>query len=311
MNDIRKLLNIKYPIIQGGMAHIATAQLAASVSNAGGLGLIGCGGYDAQWLIEQVKLIKSLTDKPFGVNVMLKNPHTPSIMEALYELKVPVVTTGAGSPSAYINKLKEVGTLVIPVVPATFLAIRMEKLGADAVIVEGCEAGGHIGDLTTMTLVPQVAEAVSIPVIAAGGIASKQGVAAAYMLGASGVQVGTLFLATHECPIHDNFKELVINAKDTSTTVTGRQIGMPVRVLKNEMAKTYLQLAAQDCDPHELEKLTFGSLGKAVFDGDITNGSFMAGQIAGLIKEVKSVKEVISDLFDNVDDYIASIKVIK
>ena len=309
MNRLTSLLKIKYPLIQGGMANIATAKFAASVSNAGGLGLIGCGGNDVKWLIEQVNEIRTLTDKPFGVNVMLMNPHAPLLMEALYELKVPVVTTGAGSPSAYIKKLQDVGTKVIPVVPTSALAARMEKQGADAVVVEGCEAGGHIGELTTMALVPQACDAVSIPVIAAGGIADKRGVAAAFALGASGVQVGSVLLATYECPIHINYKNLIIDAKDSSTIVTGRQSGLPVRVLKNEMAKKYLELSAKDVEPIELEKLTLGSLRKAVFDGDITSGSFMSGQISGMIKEIKSVEEVIKSMFDNVDEYILSIKV--
>lgn len=303
MKNITEILGTKYPIIQGGMANIANAVLASAVSNAGGLGLIGAGGYDAEWVRTEIRKCKTLTDKPFGVNIMLMSPHAKDIAQVVIEEGVKVVTTGAGSPGIYIPAWKSAGIKVIPVVPSVALAIRMERAGVDAVVAEGTESGGHIGELTTMALIPQVADAVKIPVIAAGGIADQRGVLAAFALGAKGVQVGTVLLATKECPIHDNYKQIVIDAKDTDTVVTGRGTGAPVRVLKNKMAVEYLRIAEQGVPLAELEKLTLGSLRRAVFDGDIDKGSFMAGQISGLIKEVKTVQQVLSDLFDGVDQY--------
>jgi len=298
--DIRDLLNIKYPIIQGGMANIATHQLAAAVSNAGGLGLVGAGGWDAERVREEIRKTKALTDKPFGVNIMLMSPHAAAISDVVIEEGVPVVTTGAGNPGIYIEKWKKAGIKVIPVVPSVAFAKRLERSGADALVVEGTEAGGHIGELTTMVLVPQVCDAVNIPVIAAGGIADHRGLDAAYVLGAKGVQIGTVLLASHECPIHDNYKNMVLGAKDTDTVVTGRQTGAPVRVLKNKMAREYLNLTKYgDAKLEDLEKLTLGSLRKAVFDGDLDNGSFMAGQSAGLVKELRSVEEILKDIFEN------------
>jgi len=310
MKNITELLNIKYPVIQGGMANIATAQLASAVSNAGGLGLIGAGGYDVNWVRDEVRKMKELTDKPFGVNIMLMSPHAANIAEMVIEEGVKIVTTGAGSPGVYIDKWKENGMIVIPVVPSVALAKRMERMGADAVVVEGTEAGGHIGEITTMALVPQVADAVSIPVIAAGGIADQRGVLAAFALGAKGVQIGTVLLATKECPIHDNYKNKVVSAKDIDTVVTGRNTKAPVRVLKNQMAVKYIEMTKQGYDLMELEKLTLGSLRKAVFDGDMDNGSIMAGQIAGLVKSVKTVKEVLEDLFDGVNQYKEQLEVL-
>ncbi len=298
--DIRDLLNIKYPIIQGGMANIATHQLAAAVSNAGGLGLIGCGGWEPDRVREEIRKTKSLTDKPFGVNIMLMSPYAEAISDIVVEEGVKIVTTGAGNPGIYMKKWKEAGIIVIPVVPSVAFAQRLERSGADALVVEGTEAGGHIGEITTMTLVPQVVDAVSIPVIAAGGIADHRGLDAAFVLGAKGVQIGTVLLASHECPIHQNYKEKVVKARDTETLVTGRQSGAPVRVLKNKMAREYLNLTKYgNTNLEELEKLTLGSLRKAVFDGDIDNGSFMAGQSAGLVKEIRSVKEILEDIFEN------------
>lgn len=298
--DIRDLLKIKYPIIQGGMANIADHQLASAVSNAGGLGLIGCGGWDVDRVRDEIRKTKALTDKPFGVNIMLMSPYAEAISDLVIEEGVKIVTTGAGSPGMYMKKWKEAGIIVIPVVPSVAFALRLERSGADALVVEGTEAGGHIGETTTMTLVPQVVDAVNIPVIAAGGIADHRGLDAAFVLGAKGVQIGTVLLASHECPIHINYKEKVINAKDTETVVTGRQTGAPVRVLKNKMAREYLNLTKYgNASLEELEKLTLGSLRKAVFDGDIDNGSFMAGQSAGLVKEIRSVKEILEDIFDN------------
>ena len=241
---------------------------------------------------------------------MLMNPHAKEIAQVVIDEGVKVVTTGAGSPGIYMPAWKEAGIIVIPVVPSVALAVRMERAGADAVVAEGTEAGGHIGELTTMALIPQVANAVKIPVIAAGGIADQRGVLAAFALGAKGVQVGTVLLATKECPIHENYKKVVVDAKDTDTVVTGRNTGAPVRVLKNKMAVEYLRISNLGLPLAELEKLTLGSLRKAVFDGNIDQGSFMAGQIAGLVKEVKSVKEVLSDLFDHVNQYKDSLEVL-
>ena len=310
MKNISELLKIKYPIIQGGMANIANHQLASAVSNAGGLGLIASGGDDAEKIREQILLCKALTDKPFGVNIMLMNPHTKDIAQMVIEEGVKVVTTGAGNPGIYMADWKAAGITVIPVMPSVAFAIRMERAGADAIIVEGTEAGGHIGELTTMALVPQVADAVSIPVIAAGGIADYRQVLAVFALGAKGIQVGTIFLASEECPIHQNYKQFIVNAKDTATIVTGRQTGAPVRVLKNRMAKEYIMLAKTGVSLEELEKLTLGSLRRAVNEGDLETGSFMAGQVAGMIKSVRPVKEIIESLFEPVDAYKNSLRIL-
>ena len=300
MKDIRELLNIKYPVIQGGMANIATHQLASAVSNAGGLGLVGCGGWEPDRVREEIRKTQALTDKPFGVNIMLMSPYAEAITDIVIEEGVKVVTTGAGNPGPYMKKWKEAGIIVIPVVPSVALALRVERSGADALVVEGTEAGGHIGEITTMTLVPQVADAVQIPVIAAGGIADHRGFDAAYVLGARGVQIGTVLLASEECPVHQNYKDKVIKAKDTSTVVTGRQSGAPVRVLKNRMAREYLDLTKYgDAKLEDLEKLTLGSLKKAVFDGDVDRGSFMAGQSAGLVHKIRTVEEILKDICEN------------
>jgi enoyl-[acyl-carrier protein] reductase II len=303
MRNITELLNIKYPIIQGGMANVATYQLAAAVSNAGGLGLIGSGGDDAEKLRIQIRKCKELTDKPFGVNIMLMNPHAAELAKVVIEEGVKVVTTGAGSPGIYMEMWKQAGLIVIPVVASVALAIRMERAGADAVVAEGQEAGGHIGELTTMAMIPQIVDAVKIPVIAAGGIADKRQVLAAFALGAKGIQAGTVFLASDECPIHINYKNMVVEARDTDTIVTGRTTGAPVRVLKNKMAREYLEMVKQGFDREELEKLTLGSLRRAVFEGNIDTGSFMAGQASGLIKEIRPVKKILEDLFDGINTY--------
>ncbi|PKK96276.1 MAG: enoyl-[acyl-carrier-protein] reductase FabK, partial [Tenericutes bacterium HGW-Tenericutes-3] len=249
------------------------------------------------------------TDKPFGVNIMLMSPHAAEIAKVVVEEGVKVVTTGAGSPGIYMEAWKKAGIVVVPVVPSVALAIRMERQGADAVVAEGTESGGHIGESTTMSLIPQIADAIKIPVIAAGGIADQRGVLAAFALGAKGVQVGTVLLATKECPIHENYKLKVIKAKDTDTVVTGRGSGAPVRVLKNRMAVEYLNMSMQGVALEELEKLTLGSLRKAVFDGDLDGGSFMAGQVSGLVKEIKTVKEVLESLFDGVNQYKTDLEV--
>lgn len=294
---INELLNVKYPLIQGGMANIATGEFAASVSNAGALGLIGAGGMTTEILKENIQKCKELTSQPFGVNLMMLNPYVDEMAQLVIDEGIKVVTTGAGNPSKYMKAWKEAGIIVMPVVPSVALAKRLERSGADAVIVEGTEAGGHIGELTTMALVPQVVEAVSIPVIAAGGIASGKQLLAAYALGASGVQVGTCLLASEECPIHENYKNAIVKAKDTDTTVTGRIGGTPVRIIKNRMAKEYIKREKEGASMEELETYTLGSLRKAVLEGDIQSGSLMAGQVAGLVKEIKPVKAIIEDLF--------------
>lgn len=291
-----KLLNIKYPIIQGAMANIATAEFAAGVSNSGALGVIGTGAMDSETVRQSIKRCKELTDQPFGVNVMLMNPHSDEIIDVIIEENVPVVTTGAGNPGKYVGRLKENGIKVIPVVPSVALAIRMERIGVDALIVEGTEAGGHVGELTTMALIPQVVDAVKLPVIAAGGIGDGRGFTAAIALGAIGVQVGTCLLVAKECPVHQNYKDAVKNAKDIDTVVTGRSLNTPVRILKNNMSRKYLELEKELSNREELEKLTLGSLRRAVLEGDISNGSVMIGQIAGLIKEEKTLREIFEDM---------------
>ena len=294
--EITELLGIEYPIIQGGMAWVAEHHLAAAVSNAGGLGLIGAASAPAEWVRQQVQEAKKLTDKPFGVNIMLMSPYADDVAKVIVEEGVQVVTTGAGSPEKYMKMWKEAGVKVIPVVASVALAKRMERCGADAVVAEGCESGGHVGETTTMALVPQVVDSVSIPVIAAGGIADGRGVAAAFMLGAKGVQLGTRFVVTEEAVVHENYKERILKAKDIDTRVTGKSAGHPVRALRNEMTKKYLSLENSGATAEELELLTLGGLRKAVVEGDVKNGSVMAGQIAGLIKEKMTCKEVIEKL---------------
>ena len=291
--EITELLNIEYPIIQGGMAWVADYHLAAAVSNAGGLGLIGSGGAPASWVKDQIREVKKLTDKPFGVNIMLMNPEAYEIAKVIVEEKVPVVTTGAGNPAKYIKEWKEAGVKVIPVVASCALAKMMERCGADAVVAEGTEAGGHIGEITTMSLVPQVVDAVNIPVIAAGGIADGRGFAAALMLGAKAVQMGTHFVATKECNVHENYKEKIIKAKDIDSKVTGRSTGHPVRVLRNQMSNEYIKKEQEGATLEELELLTLGGLRKAVVEGNVKEGSLMAGQIAGLVKKQYTCKELI------------------
>lgn len=293
---IDKLLNIKYPIIQGGMANIATGKFAAAASNAGGLGLIGSGGMKIEQLEEQIAICKKLTDKPFGVNIMLLNPYADQMAELLIREKVAVVTTGAGSPNKYMDSWKAAGIKVMPVVASTTLAKRLESAGADVIIAEGCECGGHIGELTTMAMVPQIVDAVSVPVVAAGGIADGRQLLAAFALGASGVQLGTCLLVSEECPIHENYKQAVLKAKDSDTIVTGRISGTPVRGLKNKMARAHITSEKAGEDKLERERLTLGSLRKAVFDGDVENGSLMAGQVAGQLKEIKPIKQIFEDL---------------
>ncbi len=299
-NRVCELLGVESPIIQGGMAWVATAELAAAVSNAGGVGLIAAGSAPAEYVREQIRLARSLTDKPFGVNVMLMSPYAAEVMNVLVEEKVAVVTTGAGNPGQYIPALKEAGIVVIPVIPSVALAQRMEKAGADAVIAEGCEAGGHIGELTTMTLIPMVVDGVSIPVIAAGGVADSRGVAAAFALGAEGVQVGTRFLCSEECTVHQNYKDAVVAAKDRDAVVTGRFTGHPVRTLKNKLTKA-MDKIEKEGDLEAFEALGAGALKAAVVDGDVQMGSVMAGQSAGLIHDIKSCREIIQDMFEGIE----------
>ena len=294
--EITDLLGIEYPIIQGGMAWVAEYHLVSAVSNAGGLGIIGSGGAPVEWVKEQIEKTKELTDKPFGVNLMLLNPDADKIAELLVEENVKVVTTGAGSPEKYMKLWKDAGIKVIPVVASVALARRMERNMADAVIAEGTESGGHIGEATTMTLVPQVVSAVNIPVIAAGGIGDGRGVAAAFMLGAKAVQMGTHFVVTKESIVHQNYKNRIIKAKDIDSKVTGRSIGHPVRALRNKMTNQYLKRESEGAGFEELENMALGGLRKAVVDGDVEQGSLMAGQIAGLIKEEYSCKELIEKL---------------
>lgn len=298
MENICELLGIEYPIIQGAMAWIADASLASAVSNAGGLGIVACGNADADWVRGEIRKTKELTQKPFGVNVMLLNPHTDAIMDVICEEGVAVVTTGAGNPGKYIPKLKEHGIKVIPVVASVALAIRVERVGADAIIAEGLESGGHIGEATTMALVPQVADAVKVPVIAAGGIGDGRGIAAAFMLGARGVQIGTRFLVAKECTVSQNYKDMILKAKDSDTVATGRSTGHPVRVLKNKLARDILSLEKRCVDPSEIEKLGTGALRAAVKDGDIVNGSVMSGQIAGMIGKEQTAKEMIEEMME-------------
>ena len=293
---VTELLGIEYPIIQGGMAWVAEYHLAAAVSNAGGLGLIGAASAPAEWVRDQIRKAKELTDRPFGVNIMLMSPYAEEVAQVVVEEGVKVVTTGAGNPEKYMEMWKKAGVKVIPVVASAALAKRMERCGADAVVAEGCEAGGHIGENTTMCLVPQIVDAVKIPVIAAGGIADGRGMAAAFMLGAKGVQMGTHFIVTDECQVHNAYKERILKAKDIDSRVTGRSTGHPVRALRNDMTKKYLELEKQGASFEELEQLTLGGLRKAVLDGDVKDGSVMAGQIAGLVKERMSCKELIHRL---------------
>ena len=295
---INELLGTKYPIIQGGMANIALGKFAAAVSNAGGLGLIGSGGYDAARIEQEIYDARKATDKPFGVNLMLLNPDVDNIADLLVKEKIRIITTGAGTPGKYMEKWKEMGAIVIPVVASGALARRVEQQGADAVIAEGGESGGHVGDMTTMALVPQIVDQVNIPVIAAGGIADGRQFAAAICLGAQGVQIGTCLLVSEECPVHDTYKQELIKSKDNSTTVTGRSLNAPVRIIKNQMAREYLKLEAQAASREELEQITLGGLRRAVTDGDMKTGSVMAGQVCGQLKEIRPVADILADMYN-------------
>ena len=308
LSPFMKELGLKYPIFQGGMAWVADGKLAAAVSNAGGLGIIGSGNAPGKVVADEIASAKSLTKKPFGVNVMLLSPYADEVVKVILANKdsVAVVTTGAGNPAKYIEKLKDAGIKVIPVVGSVALARMMERVGVDAVVAEGMESGGHIGKLTTMALVPQVVDAVKIPVIAAGGIGDGRGMAAAFMLGAEGVQMGTRFLVATESKIHPNYKKAVLRAKDASTLVTGEYAGHPSRVLKNKMAKTYIGIEKEEAlKPHpdydKLEELGTGSLRRAVIEGDSETGSFMAGEIAGMVKKEQPAAEILADVYSQAD----------
>ena len=305
---ITETLGIKYPVIQGGMAWVATYELASAVSEAGGLGIIGAGGAPAEWVRDQIQKCKSKTDKPFGVNLMLMNPEADEIAKIIAEEKVKVVTTGAGNPAKYIEMWKEAGVKIIPVVASVALARLMERAGVDAVVAEGTESGGHIGSTTTMALVPQVVDAVKIPVIAAGGIGDGRGMAAALMLGAEAVQMGTRFVVAKESIVHENYKAKIIKAKDIDSEVTGRSTGHPIRVLRNKMTREYLKKEQEGASLEELEQLTLGALRNAVVDGDAVYGSVMAGQISGMIKKEETCQEIIDDVVSGCNAAIAAVK---
>ena len=305
MKKINEILGIKYPFIQGGMANVATGEFAAAVSNAGGLGLIGSGGMNPSMLRENIRRCKELTKEKFGVNLMLMHPQIDELAAIVLEEDVNIVTTGAGMPKKYIKDWKAKGMFVMPVVASPMLAKRLE---ADAIVAEGTESGGHVGEMTTMALVPRVVDTVNIPVIAAGGIAGGRQLAAAYALGASGVQLGTCLLVSKECPIHENYKNAIINARDNDSVVTGRIAGTPVRILKNEMSKEYVRLEKEGKDKMELEHFTLGALRKAVFDGDVNNGSLMAGQVAGGLTEIRSISEIFKSMDEEYREVIKSLQ---
>lgn len=293
---VTELLQIEYPIIQGGMAWVAEHHLAAAVSEAGGFGLIGAASAPPEIVREEIRKAKELTDKPFGVNIMLLNPNADEVSKIVVEEGIQAVTTGAGNPEKYMPMWKEAGVKVIPVVASVAMAKRMERYGADAVVAEGMEAGGHIGNQTTMALIPQIVDAVNIPVIAAGGIGDGRGVAASFMLGAEGVQMGTRFVVADESIVHDNYKDRIVKAKDIDSVVTGQSTGHPVRCLRNQMTKEYIKKEQEGVPFEELERMTLGSLRKAVMDGDILNGTVMAGQIAGLVSKRQSCKEILQEI---------------
>lgn len=302
MKYLNEILGIKYPLIQGGMANIATGAFAAACSEGGALGVIACGGLrSAEELEREIAECRKRTDKPFGVNIMLMHPLADAFVEVVCREHVPVVTTGAGNPGKYMDQLKAAGVFVIPVVAAPILAKHLENLGADAVIAEGCESGGHIGEMTTMTLLPQTVDEVSIPVIAAGGIADSRQMKAVLTLGACGAQIGTVLLGSEECPIHEEYKNAVVKAKGSDTIVTGRSAGAPVRVIKNRMSREYVKLEKQGAPLEELEKFTLGSLRKAVFDGDTKNGSLMAGQTCGQVKMIRPAAEIFAAICEGTE----------
>lgn len=300
-NKLCKMLNIKYPIFQGGMAWIGTAELASAVSNAGGLGIIGAGHMPPDLLRAEIQKTKKWTDKPFGVNIMLMSPFVKEVMQVVLEERVSVITTGAGNPGEYIPALKEIGSKVIPVVASVALAKRLVRTGVDAIIAEGTESGGHIGEIATMALVPQIVDAVDVPIIAAGGIGDTRGMLAAFSLGAVGVQMGTRFVLSDECIAHQNYKDMVLKARDRSTVVTGRTTGHPARVLANRLTREYAKMEKEGAAPENIEKFGAGKLNLATHKGDVKNGSVMIGQISGMLNDIKPVKKIIEDLVSPID----------
>ena len=304
--SICDLLNIKYPIIQGGMAWVATPELVSAVSNAGGLGIIGSGAAPAEEVRKWIRQTKEMTDKPFGVNVMLMAPNAKSVAQIIIEENVPVVTTGAGSPGPFIPAFKEKGIKVIPVIPTVALGKRLERMGASAVVAEGMEAGGHVGETTTVSLIPQVVDSLKIPVIASGGFSDGRGLIAALALGAQGIQMGTRFICSNECIAHANYKQKILEANDRATVVTGRELGHPARCLENRMTQKLDEMVKKGVSPEELEFVLAGSLRKATMDGDMENGSIMAGQISGMIKDIKPVQQIIDDIINEAKSLISN-----
>ncbi len=300
-NRVTKLLGIEYPIIQGGMAWVAESHLAAAVSEAGGLGLIGAANAPVDFVRDEIRAARKMTEKPFGVNIMLMSPYAEEIAKLVVDEHIPVVTTGAGTPEKYMEMWKNAGIKVIPVVASVALAKRMQRGGADAVVAEGCESGGHVGEQTSMTLIPQVADAVDIPVIGAGGVGDGRGIAAMFMLGAEAVQMGTRFVVAKEAQVHENYKQRIIKAKDIDSVVTGRSTGHPIRTLRNQVTREYLKMEQEGATFEELETLTVGGLRRAVQEGDVTKGSVMAGQIAGMVKKEQTCKEIITELMQEAD----------
>lgn len=299
-SELCQLLGIQYPILQGGMAWVATAELAAAVSNAGGLGLIGAGQMPPEVLRGEIQKVKKLTTKPFGVNIMLMSPFVKEVMQVVVDERVPVVTTGAGNPAEFIPALQEIGTKVIPVVASVALARRLERTGVDAIIAEGMESGGHIGEITTMALVPQVVDAIALPVIAAGGIGDARGVVAAFALGAKGVQIGTRFVASAECVAHPNYKQVILKAKDRSTVITGSTTGHPVRISENQLSRDFSELEKKGASIEEFDLLGVGRLKAAARDGDVRNGSVMMGQIAGMVTSIKPAAEILQEIVSEI-----------
>ncbi len=305
---LNELLGIEFPFIQGGMANIATGEFAAAVSNAGGLGLIGAAAMTADSLREHIAICRSKTDKPFGVNIMLMNPQADEMAKLVIEEGITFLTTGAGNPGKYMESWKAAGIKVFPVIPTPFLAKRLVAAGADGIIAEGTESGGHVGEMTTMALLPQTVDAVDVPVVAAGGIADGRQLLAAFAMGACGVQLGTCLLTSVECPIHDNYKKAVIDAKGSDTVVTGRSAGAPVRIIKNRMAREYIAKEKAGADKMELEHYTLGSLRRAVFDGDMTTGSIMAGQTTGQLTEIRPLRVIFEELYSQYTELLASMQ---
>lgn len=309
--EITELLNIRYPLFQGGMAWLATHELAAAVSEAGGLGIIGAGNAPPDWVQDQIDQIRRKTDKPFGVNILLLSPFAGEVMEVVIKNKVPVVTTGAGNPGPWLEGLKEAGSKVFPVVASVALALRLARMGVDGFVAEGGEAGGHVGEQSTMALVPQVVDAVSLPVVAAGGIADGRGIAAALALGAQGVQIGTRFVCAQECVAHPKYKEAIIKAKDRDAVVSGRSTGHPVRCLKNRFWREFVSMEKAGADPAELEKLGTGKYHAAAILGDVDNGSVLAGESAGMVSRIQPVGEIIEEIFAEAEKRISMLGAMK